>query len=450
MPQVWEDKWQLGDRLGKGGQGVTHVATSLDGNTKGALKYLKNNSDNQARGRMKREVSNLQALLSVGGNVPRVLDHNTEEFAGKRQLYVVMELIPGTTLDQHVETEGVFSVDDVHSIANQFLDTIELAHSESILHRDLKPQNVIVTSVAPVSVTIVDYGLSFNANDEDLTETLESFQNKFLDLPETNTPSGNMRDPRSDLTAFCGLLFYCLTGQRPGQLQDSSGKLPHKRPETNLKQILESDPRSTQLDRFFTRGFSPNIANRFQNAAELRQMLGSSFTILDPSATSDPIAKAAAHSELLRQNDRPTQLAIHRKNAGPLIKHLGGFATTFQNKLGNFSLSLVSNTITPEHDGLDIVSRLSNHYRVSVAQHKNTRNRYYAVASREDSCVLISANIAQTQPNRSQRDIEWKEIAWYQSDDPASIFDLVVDEFSQWLNESIDGLASEIMPNSAS
>ena len=450
MPQVWDEKWKLEERLGKGGQGVTHIASSVDGQTRGALKYLKNNGNKQARGRMRREVSNLQALSAAGGKVPRVLDHNTDEFEGKSQLYVVMELISGVTLDEQIASAGVFSVDDTRSIANQFLDTIELAHSESILHRDLKPPNVVVTASDPVSVTIVDYGLSFNANDEDLTETLESFQNKFLDLPETNTPSGNMRDPRSDLTAFCGLVFYCLTGQTPGQLQDANGQLPHKRSESKLKDLLKNDGRCIQLDRFFTRGFSPNIANRFQNVSELRSSMNTAFTILDPSAASDPISKAAVHSELLRQNDRPTQLAIHKKNAQPLIKHLGGFAQPFEKKLGNFSLRLVGNSINPKLIDLDIVQLFPNHYSISVAQHNIGRNRYYAVASREDSCVLVAASVTSAQAKQRQSVIEWKEVGWYQSDDPNSILDLATDEFSQWLNDSIDGLAKEILPNGAS
>ncbi len=107
MPNPWDEKWTQGEDLGSGGQGKTVAVTyKMDPTIKGALKYLKNNLNLQARGRIRREVVNLQSLANSGGSVPRVLDHNTElptsqdgsPVKDTKQLFLVMDLIPGDTV----------------------------------------------------------------------------------------------------------------------------------------------------------------------------------------------------------------------------------------------------------------------------------------------------------------------------------------------------------------
>ena len=295
MPHAWETRWVLGERLGKGGQGVTHVATFRDDPTvKGALKYLKNIRDQQARGRMRREVANLQTLANAGGAVPRVLDHNTGQFeeAGT-DLYVVMDLIQGPTLREHVEKNGALSVDTAIKCVLSLCETIRIAHTFPILHRDLKPDNVIVRDPNDARLIIVDYGLSFNASDDDLTQTDETFRNRFLDLPETNTPTGDRRDPRSDITAVSAILYFCLTTKIPGQLQDGSGTLPHLRTGHSLRDFVR-DERITAIEEFLTRAFAPNIANRYQQIEEVQQKLSTMLDIGAPIDESDPIQIATS------------------------------------------------------------------------------------------------------------------------------------------------------------
>ncbi len=100
MPNAWDATWSQGSKLGSGGQGVTYMVTSTeDPNRRGVLKHLLNNKSAQARERMRREVVNLDILAKAGGAVPRVMDHNTDDYEDLSvQLYVVMEFIPGPTL----------------------------------------------------------------------------------------------------------------------------------------------------------------------------------------------------------------------------------------------------------------------------------------------------------------------------------------------------------------
>jgi eukaryotic-like serine/threonine-protein kinase len=187
--QPWEENWTLENALGRGGQGSTHLVISKSAPDRyGALKRLNNNKSVQARGRMRTEVISLEVLSSIGGKVPKVLEHNTRDYKDTTtQLYVIMEYVDGRTLRQVVESEGPLPLERAISVILEICDTIRMAHSQSILHRDLKPENVIVRALDPPDVVVVDYGLSFNSESECFTQTEETFRNQFLDLPETNT-----------------------------------------------------------------------------------------------------------------------------------------------------------------------------------------------------------------------------------------------------------------------
>ena len=459
MAHPWEAKWKLEERLGKGGQGITHVASSIDGSSiRGALKYLKNNRDTQARGRMCREVANLKVLGNAGGAVPRVLDHNTDRFEDLSvELYVVMDLINGPTLSEYVESKQALSIDTSLNFALSLCKTVGKAHSFPILHRDLKPDNIIVRDANTYDLVIVDYGLSFNASDGNITRINETFQNQFLDLPETNTPSGNRRDPRSDLTAICAILYYCLTGNKPGQLQDGSGVLPHMREGYSLRE-KHNDERLSLLEEFFTRGFAPIIDNRYQTIddviAKLNDFVGSNQEF----DYSDPVQLAVSLSLKLRANDRVTQLAEFREYAKELFKYISKEASKYRDKLGPFQISTTnfgmgigvgSNAnLMSIPDGLDLVELDPSTVILKNLYHPHQRHRRYAVASRGEQCVLLASDYTTVSQNPMEwvtKKLKWREIAWYEGN-PVSIHSLVSTSYRNWVTSKMQELAEDILP----
>ena len=106
--EVWPEKWTKIRELGQGGQGTIFEVSSVEQpGQKGVLKLLLKDADLQARSRFAREAINLVTLSQQGMKVPRLLDDNTARYQELSiELYLVMEFVPGQTLDKVVEATG--------------------------------------------------------------------------------------------------------------------------------------------------------------------------------------------------------------------------------------------------------------------------------------------------------------------------------------------------------
>ena len=466
MSRPFEDKWVLGERIGKGGQGLAyHVTSRSDPSQKAALKLLKNNKDDQARSRMYREVANLKTLHSDGGSVPQVVDHNTDKYEDKNtELYLVMEYIPGKTLRETVDA-GTLPLDIAAKIVLKIAETIKTAHKSPILHRDLKPENVIVRHLETADVVIIDYGLSFNAEiDKDVTDTEETFRNKFLDLPETNTPGGNKRDPRSDITAACGILYYMLTGQVPGQLIDGGGKQPHVRPGYSIRERIKDHPRLSHLEIFLDCGFASNVENRFQTVDEFVERLRVVLEHRSTAEIEDPIEVGKRESVRYRQLDRKTQLRDFSEIAGRVVNQITAFVAKYAGKIGRFNLETlhaqldqpggedsVRLTVPSE---IDRVPQSHVSIKISPTNSSNFRVLYFFVGSRGEQCVICRAKYKKTTQTGSRRRPQWihnieavedcREVQWYKGDTMPELSE-IENECKSWLNDSMRELTDDLV-----
>ena len=447
MAHPWDTNWSIERTLGSGGQGVTRLVNSMTTEGRvGVLKYLKNNKSPAARARMRREVASLQSLNSLGGDVPAVYEHNTGSFEdAKVELFLVMEFFDGPTLAEYIEQNGRLSVDAAIDFTLDLSATISIAHTEGILHRDLKPDNIVVKDAQKSDLGIVDYGLSFNAEDEDLTETMETFRNKFLDLPETNTPGGNRRDPRSDVTALCAVFFYMLSGHRSGQLQDATGKMPHMRADSLLRNAVAEDRRVAQLELLLSQGLSPQLAGRFQSLDELTSRLLSIRNQDSATQTSDPVSTAKALSSRLRELDRKTQIAEFEQPAKQLLNKFARNINKLGSQLGRFELVAAQggNKGPQLPVGLDPVAG-SYQATLSVRHHNVGRHRIYKVASRGEQCVVCVSESQVDQQSGKPTFSDWAEIGWYDESTNA-IMATLESELHRWLDDRLNELASEVL-----
>ena len=323
----WSQSWIEIEPLGSGGQGDTLLVRAASGDpTKAVLKILRSHKarDAKARGRMAQEVTNLRVLHNAGGKVPRVLDGNTEKFEDANlSLYFVMEHIAGNTLASVIDQSSGLSVEASVGTALELCSTLSVAVKEGIVHRDIKPENIIVRSTAPPDVVMVDFGLSFNEDeDHNYTSDDESLDNKFLSLPERRGPDENKRDPRSDFTGVCAILHYCLTKCVPRNLRDSQGRPPHRWPSYLLTGRVRNEEQQTALNLLLNRGLNYEIDSRFQTIDELTNRL---VEILRPGSkeiVEDLETVLLRETTTLRKNDRTTQLNEYYRNLQPLYQSI--------------------------------------------------------------------------------------------------------------------------------
>jgi serine/threonine-protein kinase len=267
----WEQKWVevTGVLDAGGGQGKTRAVrrASAPDSQICVLKVLNRQDDPERRRRMYREVAALRTLAHPG--IPTLVDSNADQFNDLNVgLYLVTDYVPGPTISQYLQQKEV-ELAAALSITSRLVDIVQYCHERDTVHRDIKPDNIILR--ADHSPVLLDFGLSFNQSEEQETITFASQQlgNRFLHLPELLHESANRRDPRSDITQCCGVLFYLLTGFAPIVLSDQDGRKPHERAAASGIFPRIQEPQRTLLVQFFDTGFENDIGLRFQSSKAL-------------------------------------------------------------------------------------------------------------------------------------------------------------------------------------
>ncbi|WP_418606826.1 serine/threonine-protein kinase [Georgenia sp. SUBG003] len=197
--------YRLLRRLGAGGMGTVHEAVDADGR-RVALKLLHPHigTDPQARRRLAREVSLLHRVRDAG--VARVLDAEVED----AEAFVVTELVDGPTLEEDVAADGPFSPDELSNLAHGLSEALRAIHAVGVVHRDLKPGNVMMSEQGPV---VIDFGIAQVADDARLTQTgMVTGTPGYLD-PEVI--AGAEPGPECDWWGWAAVLVFAATGRPP-------------------------------------------------------------------------------------------------------------------------------------------------------------------------------------------------------------------------------------------
>lgn len=263
----WSEGWACVERLLGGGQGLALRARRKSGECTVFLKVIKAKRDTERRIRFFREASAYNTIRASG--IPRLIESNAHRWEDADvEPYIATEFIEGPTLSQWREAEKHVELDTAIDTARQLIAILVACHASGIVHRDIKPDNIILAEGDPEHPVLLDFGLNYH-NIQEMgfaTESEQEVGNRFLRLPELSAGSPLKQDPRSDLSFVAGILFYLLTGQNPDVLQDAEGRLPHQRPEkfTRLQQAAGS--RLPPLLSLFDDTFTPQIADRVTSA----------------------------------------------------------------------------------------------------------------------------------------------------------------------------------------
>ena len=279
----WRDSWVVVRKLQQGGQGKAWRVRRKHDGREGFLKEAKKKKDP----RFFREAAAYDTFNARG--IPRLIESNAHRHRDKEfKPYIVTDFIEGRTVRQWRESQVRVELDTGIKATRELLAILCKCHAAKLMHRDVKPDNIIFEADNPGRPVLLDFGLSFREESETdfKTETGEEIGNRFLRLPEFSADSFRKQDVRSDASFAAGILFYLLTGQHPRLLQDAEGRLPHQR--TAALTILQEldGTRLRRLMSFFDNAFEPLIGNRFSSAAA---MLESMERVMEP--------RDEAHSE---------------------------------------------------------------------------------------------------------------------------------------------------------
>lgn len=452
--------WKIIKKLGQGGQGMTWLVQSRTGSEQGVLKILRRPDDQQARARMHREVANLRSLHPTAARVPKVLEDNTKEFEiMDTVLYFIMEYIEGQTLLDYISEHTPLDIDNSLAICNSLLETIRIGIEANILHRDLKPENIIIRSGNVADVVIVDYGLSFNAEqDDNLTKVDERLDNRFLTLPERRAKDGNKRDVRSDLTSIVGVLYYCLTGEFPGDLYRDDGRLVHR---GDQRRIINWHPEGEWRNRVETlmdRGLNPDLQQRFQTPEELSQRLA--YVLAGRPGNNEQegnvydIARRAA--QLLRKHDRPTQLngyndavsnylpqIVNRFNTVIAEISKQGFIGTLSAPNGAPVTNKVWPELLPKTLGATIMYKIQGAVRWTIQYGIKVEFNEISFMRKtwlEDGRTASS--------NRREKETDWLPVAYFDGDNgpPANLAEDLKRDFEMVVGEGINNILRTLIP----
>ncbi len=279
-PEQYADaarRYRLDDRIATGGMGVVWRATDTRLNRQVAVKVLKHEyaDDPTFRARFETEARHAASLHHSG--IAGIFDYaaEPESLGAGAAPYLVMELVEGaplSTLLSQAKSDGrSLDPDVVRDLMAQAADALAVAHRAGIVHRDVKPANLMVTPDGRVKVT--DFGIARAADAAQITRT-----GAVMGTPQYLSPEqarGNAATPASDVYSLGVVTFECLTGRRPFEAET-----PVATALAHLQQPVPDLPASVPADlaAVVRRALTKEPADRFTDghafAAALRNPAG--------------------------------------------------------------------------------------------------------------------------------------------------------------------------------
>ncbi|MDT7724781.1 MAG: eukaryotic-like serine/threonine-protein kinase [Actinomycetota bacterium] len=281
-PQLLSNRYELGDTLGYGGMSEVHHGHDVRLGREVAIKILRADlaRDPQFQERFRREAQNAAAL-----NHPAIVAvYDTGEASTDQGAlpYIVMEFVEGRTLRDIVKTEGPMSQKRAMEVMADVCAALDFSHRHGIVHRDVKPANVMITKNGAVKV--MDFGIARAMHDGQsaMTQTAAVIGTAQYLSPEQ--ARGEQVDARSDVYAAGCVLYELITGEPPFT-GDSPVAVAYQHVREDPKPPSSVNPAvAPELDAVVLKALAKGPANRYQSSAEMRSDLVRTLSGQRPSA----------------------------------------------------------------------------------------------------------------------------------------------------------------------
>lgn len=275
--QKINDRYQIIKSIGEGGMANVYLAydTILDRDV--AVKVLRGDLSNDEKfvRRFQREALNASSLSHP--NIVEVYDVGEDN----GQYFIVMEYIEGKNLKDLLKKRGKLTTSEVVDIMSQIADGLSVAHDSYIIHRDIKPQNIMILENGLVKIT--DFGIAMAMNATQLTQT-NSVMGSVHYLPPEQA-SGKGSTLKSDIYSMGILMYELLTGKLPYR-GDNAVEIALKHLKEPLPSIREELPDLPQsVENIILKSAAKNPKNRYNDAREMYEDLK---TCLDDSRLNEP------------------------------------------------------------------------------------------------------------------------------------------------------------------
>ncbi len=265
---ILSERYELKEKIGAGGMADVYKAVDMRLNRPVAIKILKSeySDDKNFITRFKNEAKSAAGLSHP--NIVSVYDVGDNNGLH----YIVMELVEGITLKKFIEKKGRLEVREAVGISIQIAQGMEAAHEHGIIHRDIKPQNIMISRDGKVKVA--DFGIAKAVSSETYTQNAAGSVH-YLSPEQAR---GGYYDERSDIYSLGVTIYEMLTGELPfGGDSDVSVALKHIRTEAKpAKELVPSVPYS--LDKVVQKCMQKHPENRYSSASELITDLKRSIT----------------------------------------------------------------------------------------------------------------------------------------------------------------------------
>lgn len=261
MNNILGNRYELIEKVGEGGMAEVYKAKCKLLNRFVAVKILKDEYSNNTEfvNKFNREASAVASLSH--NNIVNIYDVGSENNIN----YIVMEFVKGKTLKQIIKEKGKLKCSEAINIAIQISKALECAHKNNIIHRDIKPHNILVTDENLVKVT--DFGIAKASNSVTIINTTKVVGSAHYFSPEQ--ARGSIVDARTDIYSLGVVLYEMVTGRVPydGETPVSLALKHIQEPLTPPQKINPDIPNS--LNNLILKAMEKDPISRYQTAKEM-------------------------------------------------------------------------------------------------------------------------------------------------------------------------------------